>query len=1000
MSTPCSTKTYRLSSCHSWLSPVLSDFSCTELPREYTKKRGIMTEVLPDNRLKHILGQSPQLVSGVDSVFTKFSEWIGNSGYELPLFPEYTDHGIRHIHSVLTTATSLITEGAWPLLTPEDSAVLALSILLHDCAMHLSKDGFLMLIGDSWNQTVIQGFGDCPWSQSWERFFAEARRWDGQRLHRLLGDIIKEDAGAQHREDLFQYVQRPHEMGDPDKWPPKYCKFLGEFVRRNHGRLAHEIALCGIPGTPRTGSLTDHLGSGLADIAGLVARSHAMPIRETFDYLQSRYKGRVLCRDTHPIYLMVLLRLADFMEIQSSRAPSSALQVRRLRSPLSVGEWNTHASVQEVKPDEFDREAIYVVADPQDARTFLRLKTLLSTFQMELDVSWAVLGEVYSKQDDLGLDRLGLTLRRVRSNLDDSQSFTDGVQYIPVNARFRAADADLLKLLVKPLYNNREVFGVRELVQNAVDAVREMRQYLREGMQANHRHTWPVISRRQTNADVCVEVVCSPQSRSEGDLAAPMWQYYLQVVDRGIGMTPETICDYFLTSGASIRNSEAWLIRFSNENKRSKVLRSGRFGIGVLAAFLLGDRIHVHTRHVESSMGIVFDASLEDSHIELRKLAKPHPGTTIWIKLERDVYQRLTSGEGRNAWDWYCSSDPVVLRSISEMDAPLKSSYHLPAAGARPSANWRIAKHSRFSEVHWTYGDKAPGVCCNGILVIKEWDEKQCFSIVNDPFITLRVPKLNYYDPDGNLPLNILRTQLDEKTIEGDSEILDDVLRDLAAFMLGCAPVVPFATSSHMQHYSEDHPAVVEAPLRHISTTGCPWVCLQDGTVYAHPWLLHRASVDSLIIACCHTNRSTNGKNLFPYNLSHKGLGGLIIREDRLRFFMDVLHGRFDREEPWAENHIAGAIIAIQEKHIPQLSAEHTLFIRSNEPTLKSSGWWIYTRKLIPESVMFDLSAQLQRDFSPGKGQSIPFYCRLFLRPGASMKTSVITEYLSAIGSR
>ena len=40
-----------------------------------------------------------------------------------------------------------------------------------------------------------------------------------------------------------------------------------------------------------------------------------------------------------------------------------------------------------------------------------------------------------------------------------------------MNAKFDVANGEVLKLLVGPLYREQPVLGVRELVQNAVDAV-------------------------------------------------------------------------------------------------------------------------------------------------------------------------------------------------------------------------------------------------------------------------------------------------------------------------------------------------------------------------------------------------------------------------------------------------------------------------------------------------------------------------------------------------
>jgi len=64
---------------------------------------------------------------------------------------------------------------------------------------------------------------------------------------------------------------------------------------------------------------------------------------------------------------------------------------------------------------------------------------------------------------------------------------------------------------------------------------------------------------------------------------------------RGIGMTVDTVINYFLKAGASLRRSELWRETYEDAEGKSRVLRSGRFGVGVLAAYLLGDEISVAT---------------------------------------------------------------------------------------------------------------------------------------------------------------------------------------------------------------------------------------------------------------------------------------------------------------------------------------------------------------------------------------------------------------------
>ena len=61
----------------------------------------------------------------------------------------------------------------------------------------------------------------------------------------------------------------------------------------------------------------------------------------------------------------------------------------------------------------------------------------------------------------------------------------------------------------------------------------------------------------------------------------------------GIGMTSSVVLEYFLRAGASFRRSDAWRQQHELAPGESRILRSGRFGVGALAAFLLGDEIEV-----------------------------------------------------------------------------------------------------------------------------------------------------------------------------------------------------------------------------------------------------------------------------------------------------------------------------------------------------------------------------------------------------------------------
>lgn len=187
-------------------------------------------------RLNYLLERDQELDGAVKLSVSQFEPWIKHSN--LPFFPEYTKHDIEHIESVLQTAEGLIRDGAWESVTSADAAVLILAVLLHDCAMHISEDGFLSLLEPNRSKQFVVETADKPWNLLWEDFYGEASRFDGRKLISLFGDA--------------QPVRRP--PSDVNQFTKRDRLLIGEFLRRYHPRLAHEIAMFGgIWQVPRIG---------------------------------------------------------------------------------------------------------------------------------------------------------------------------------------------------------------------------------------------------------------------------------------------------------------------------------------------------------------------------------------------------------------------------------------------------------------------------------------------------------------------------------------------------------------------------------------------------------------------------------------------------------------------------------------------------------------------------------------------------------------------------
>jgi molecular chaperone HtpG len=357
--------------------------------------------------------------------------------------------------------------------------------------------------------------------------------------------------------------------------------------------------------------------------------------------------------------------------------------------------------------------------------------------------------------------------------------------------------------MVRPLYGDHPEIGIRELIQNAVDACRELRDHVRQ------TPSNPPPDLPHQEADVLVKLIKSKDHEFG----------WLEVSDKGIGMTASTVQNYFLKAGASFRRSDAW--RGAHETAgKSRVLRSGRFGVGVLASFLLGDELEVSTRHIDSPAqdGICFAATVDSEEIELRRCPRP-VGTTVRVKISREgVWDSLKKGEydyekrrsiEMGSWDWYCLNDPRVLRIFEEGGKPkvLAQMVSVPSLESGPHEHWQRISHQDYSGVYWTYRSRFPRLTCNGIRVIDPRSSDYYYSDQKlEPLwegypLALKCPNVSVFDPDGHLPLLLQRDGLATDRYPFHQNLLDDVLKAFLAFALVNAPQGPVTDAAFSESY-------------------------------------------------------------------------------------------------------------------------------------------------------------------------------------------------------
>jgi hypothetical protein len=275
-------------------------------------------------------------------------------------------------------------------------------------------------------------------------------------------------------------------------------------------------------------------------------------------------------------FLAVLLRLADILDFDRTRAPEAIYRYLGLgrrpdaRKQASDVEWHKHLASKGFgfpKPDE--RRAPYsvtFVASPDDPAVEWDVRQFLDVIEGELLSCQQLLRTCSLRWQDVSLP-----------NRVDRKLY--GKNYKFGDYRFLLDQEQVLGLLMgENLYENPYAF-VRELLQNALDTSR-------------HREFY---ERAQGRADFqCEPIVVSEWYDNE--------QYHwVRFDDFGMGMTEEIIRNFLLRVGRSYYTSAEFKAEQLQYQTQQSFTPISRFGIGLLSCFIAGARVEITTRHALSA---------------------------------------------------------------------------------------------------------------------------------------------------------------------------------------------------------------------------------------------------------------------------------------------------------------------------------------------------------------------------------------------------------------
>lgn len=692
------------------------------------------------NKIKNILETDQALDGLVKSVITSFQPILNS---ELFFFEEYTDHGVGHIEMVLKATEFLIHKDSFEYIQPKEVAIYILAVVLHDIGMHAGFSTFKAMIDGKYDEAKEDVLDKKTWQELWQDYLSEIKHWSSRKLE----DVFGKSEGI-NTIKIISDVKIAIERNEKDDLAGSHKKLIGEFIRRYHARLAHEIALIGFIGNETISFGNSALEKRDKQLIGIIARSHGENVRDTFTYLkQIAQKAWQFPSGLNVVFLMILLRIADYLQIDKNRTDHILLKIKTFNSQLSLREHKTHLSIYHINWGKIEPELIYIECNPENARMYVKIQGLIKDIQHEFDLSWAILGEIYGFNPN---DKPKIKFRRIDSNLEDS--FAESLNYVPKKIAFDVNN-EVAKLLVAPLYGNNPTYGVRELVQNATDACKER----------------VIVETNLGNADYEPLVIVSIDKKNENE-------YLFKIKDNGKGMTLNEILYYFLSVGSSFRQAVEWKKEFEG-----KVVRNGRFGIGVLATFLLGDEVAVKTKSYKENTAYRFTARMNSEYIDIEKDDNFDIGTEIEILISESKFKSLEDKQFNNIlWkDWYIGDVPKIQYLLNGEE-------QLPRKFFKPNKNREIYPRG-YDKVQWDYSKEMKGsndmiIICNDIVITLENHNRFAHQYSSD-IISYR-PHLLIEDSIGNLPLSLNRNRIESYSLPFEEDLYQDVAKDFVAQLL------------------------------------------------------------------------------------------------------------------------------------------------------------------------------------------------------------------------
>ncbi len=513
-------------------------------------------------------------IIGIKKSLQNMLSLIGRDG----IFDEYTKHDISHVDTMLSMLDYLIPKSTQEIMTPADWLLIVLSFYFHDLGMLVTKKEF------------SGRMNNIHFKKYHKEYLSKVSNVESLKLY------------ADDEKERFVYQ---------------------EYVRLNHGSRISDWL---------TNENTEQYDKEVVDLVqNMVSGLKAMFIRDVARICRSHNDDDINDFKKYPtkvnygmspeekgnvFYAALMLRTADLLHITENRCPSEQFQVISPSNPISQREWAKQSNVYSISPKDMINEEGDVAKDLQsdtllvtgyfeDPKGFFPLMDYLAYARQQLRQSYKLNEEVKKK--------FQISYDFPWKDIDDSNVDTKGYERRQLS--FTIDQQKILDLLVgETLYNNITV-SLREISQNAIDAVK-VKQYEQD-------------NKSERGYKPKVEVTWIPETRQ------------LIVADNGTGMDMDIINNHLLKVGSSRYRDKDFLKTHADFNSIS------RFGIGLLSCFLVAEDVDILTSMNPANKPLLLKVSKlhgkyllrhgREENSPLNLLDKSTTGTSIMLKILPEI---------------------------------------------------------------------------------------------------------------------------------------------------------------------------------------------------------------------------------------------------------------------------------------------------------------------------------------------------------------------------